>query len=86
MTTPHEPDRPTTYQPVDCSLHDRYEAWAVRRTLLTVAWSDGESTGESDQVRIADTRVANAAEYLILSDGTQIRLDHIVRVTPVSSS
>jgi len=85
MTTPRGPSGPTAYQPVDCSLHDHYEAWAVRRTLVTVTWSDGENAGESDRVRIADVRVADGAEYLVLSDDTQIRLDHIVSVTPVSS-
>ena len=85
MTTPQEPDGPAAYQPVACSLHDHYEAWSVRRTVLTVVWSDGHKTGESHLVCIVDVRVADGAEYLVLSDDTQIRLDHIVRVTPASS-
>ena len=83
MTSPIESDPAQPYRPVDCSLHDHYEAWAVRRTPLRVIWSEGHGIRETDHVRIADIRVADGAEYLLLSDGCLIRLDHILEVAPV---
>ena len=83
MTSSTGSDAPQPYRPIDCSLHDRYEAWAVRRTPLRVRWSDGEGLWEADRVRITDIRIADGAEYLVLSDGSRVRMDYLLAVAPV---
>jgi Rho-binding antiterminator len=76
-------ERPDTeYRPVDCSLHDHYEAWAVRRTLLTVEWISEDGSPRHTDARISDIRVRDGAEYLVLSSGDVIRLDRLERVAP----
>lgn len=60
------------YEPIDCSLHDRYEAAAVRRELVRVTWADGEHTG-----LITNIEVTDGAEYLVLDQSVRVRLDNI---------
>ena len=64
------------YQPIDCSLHDRFEAAVVTRRPVRLAWTDGDALIERTGL-ITDVRVQAGAEYLVLEDGTSVRLDHI---------
>jgi len=64
------------YQPIDCSLHDRFEAAVVTRRRVRLAWTEGDESVERTGL-IADVRVQAGAEYLVLDDGTAVRLDHI---------
>lgn len=64
------------YEPIDCSLHDRYEAAAVTKRRVKLTWMDGGESLERSGL-ITDVRVQAGAEYLVLEDGTSIRLDHI---------
>ena len=41
------------YTPIACSVHDRLESWAVRRTTVAVVWRDGGAE------RTAETTVAD---------------------------
>ena len=76
-------ERPDTeYRPIDCSLHDQYEAWAVRRTPVTVEWTSEEGDPMRAEARITDIRVRDGAEYLVLSSGDVVRLDRLQRVAP----
>ncbi len=73
------------YQPIDCSLHDRFEAAVVTRRTVRLAWTDGDALVERTGL-ITDVRVQAGAEYLVLEDGTSVRLDHIrafEEVTPL---
>lgn len=65
-----------TYQPIDCSLHDRFEAAAVRRVPVRLRWNDSAGSLERTTT-IRDVLVRDGAEYLVLDDGTTVRLDHI---------
>ena len=62
------------YQPIACSLHDRFEAAAVRGLTVALTWSeaDGPYLG-----RILDIRVRDGAEYLVLEGDVTVRLDRI---------
>jgi len=66
------------YTPIACSLHDQYEAAAVRRTMVEVSWRTGDGAEMSTESRIVDVRVRDGAEFLVLESGEVIRLDHIV--------
>ena len=66
----------TDYQPIDCSLHDRYEAAAVRRQTVEIAWSDGG--GERTHTgRITDIGAEDGAEFMTLDGRVRVRLDRI---------
>jgi Rho-binding antiterminator len=72
------------YQPVDCGLHDRYEAASVRREIVRVEWRDGAGRTGTAKGRITDILVRSGAEYLVVSDGSTVRLDHIAAFAPIS--
>ena len=63
-----------TYQPIDCSLHDRIEDWATRRTRVRIVL---RARGEIVNDEIADWYVADGVEYARLLSGRSIRLDEI---------
>lgn len=78
---------PEAYTPIDCSLYDRYEAWATRRTPLVIEHVDDAGTLHRTHARITDLRVEGPgkAEWMHLSEGGPVRLDHIRTVRPVGS-
>lgn len=74
----------TDYQPIACSLHDRMEAAAVRRTTVRLRWRS-ETGPEVSEGLIQDIVVRDGAEYLLLGEGLEIRLDHIEDLLTVES-
>lgn len=72
------------YKPVDCGFYDRLEAAAVLRKTVEIEFLKDDSSVTSEAV-IKDLRAVNGAEFLILTDGTEIRLDRIVSVDGISS-
>ena len=74
----------SVYRPVDCSLHDRYESWAVQRTVLTVRWTDDSGEARNAESRITDIQVKDGAEFLVLASGDVIRLDRLTSVAPTA--
>lgn len=66
-----------TYRPIDCSVHDRLEALAVRGVPATFAWQEEEGGERSATARILDIRVEGGAEWLLLESGERIRLDRL---------
>lgn len=70
------------YEPIDCSVHDRLEHFAVRRTVLSVSFSSPDGTEQDRNGRIADLYAREGAEYMRLDDGTEVRLDRLREVRP----
>lgn len=71
------------YSPIDCGLHDELQLRALRRRACDI-----ESLGDDGAIRrhhgtLVDVFARDGAEYLKLADGTEIRLDHLVRVDGV---
>jgi transcriptional antiterminator Rof (Rho-off) len=64
------------YQPIECSLHDRFEAAAVMKRPVTIRWNAGQGEVTHSGL-IRDVRVTNGAEYLILDGAPPVRLDWI---------
>ena len=66
----------TDYRPIACSLHDRMESAAVLGQLVQITWRNGFAE-EVVSGQIADILVRDGAEYLLLKDSVEIRLDRI---------
>jgi len=67
------------YLPLDCSLHDRLEAFATRRQLVHIRWQD--ESGEHDaEDFIVDIRARGGAEFLVTAGRQEIRLDRLLEV------
>lgn len=69
------------YLPIDCSFHDQLLEWATFRTPVTIQY-EAIATEEVLTVKgqIADVYTQNKEEFLLLNDGTQIRLDLLIKV------
>ncbi len=69
------------YQPIDCSVHDRLEALAVRDATAAFSWREEDGEERSANTRILDIRVEGGAEWLVLESGARIRLDRLLEFT-----
>lgn len=76
------------YRPIACGLHDELQLRAMRRIAVTLRYREddgGDAPGDEPTVReragrVVDVRTRAGAEYLVLDDGTEIRLDRLVEV------
>lgn len=71
------------YHPIDCGLHDELQLRALRRRTSELVWRDDDGTLRTTEGVCTDVFSRDGAEYLKLADGTEIRLDHLVRVDEV---
>lgn len=66
------------YIPVDCGFHDEIEAAIVLRDTGNVQYLDNQGdTIKLEDVRVVDWVNRNKEEFMVLSNGLEIRLDHI---------
>jgi len=70
----------TDYRPIACSFHDRLESFAVLRVTCHIVYTDADGTEHQVVDRISDVRVRDGAEYLVVPDGSEIRLDRLQSV------
>jgi len=68
------------YRPVDCGFHDRLLALATLRTSCEVVYRDEGGRGRRTAGVIADVYTKGDEEFLLLEDGTRVRLDRLVSV------
>ena len=71
------------YAPIACSLHDRLESWAVRRTPVEVVWRDGTTERVLEAV-IRDVFAKGGADWVALEGGPTVCADRLVRVGGVA--
>jgi transcriptional antiterminator Rof (Rho-off) len=71
------------YRPIACATHDRLEAIAVKGREGVFLWESPGGGTASAVSRIRDIKVQGGAEFLVLSDGTEIRLDRLRKVDGV---
>ena len=66
------------YRPVSCAFYDELTLLALRKKQVSIAYldSDGHVVHTADV--IADIFTKKKKEYVVLNDGTQIRLDDII--------
>lgn len=76
-------ERLPPYRPIACGSHDRLEAIAVKRREGVFLWESSTGGTASAVARIRDIKVQDGAEFLVLADGTEIRLDRLRKVDGV---
>ena len=67
------------YQTVSCHFYDELETLAVKKVLSKITYSENENEIDIEDL-IVDFRTRNKEEFLILKNGTQIRLDKIIKI------
>ena len=65
-----------TYTPISCSFYDRLEEAATLKKVVNLQYFEGDSQMQK-QVVIQTIKIKNKVEWLILDDGTDVRLDRI---------
>jgi len=67
------------YRPIDCEFHDVLEARATTGQPVEVIYrSQGEDRRTT--AKIEDVYVRDGAEYVLLGDKSEVRLDELVSV------
>lgn len=75
---------PLPYTPINCSLYDYLEAWAVKQALCEVVYFDNTKNQEATFSKtIADLYIKDKVEYVKWADGSSLRLDQLVEVNGV---
>ncbi len=69
-----------SYKPISCGLYDQLEAYAVKKTMLEIVYLD-ENEEKTIKEYIVNFKTLNKEEYLILSNGLEIRLDKVIKVS-----
>ncbi|MBP7748833.1 MAG: hypothetical protein KA070_01665 [Aliarcobacter sp.] len=70
------------YQTVSCHFYDELETLAVKKVLSKITYSENENEIDIEDL-IVDFRTRNKEEFLILKNGTQIRLDKIIKINEI---
>lgn len=73
------------YKTVSCQFYDELEALAVKKIKSKIFYMDNENEKSIEDI-IVDFRTKNKEEFLILNDGTQIRLDKIIKINEITPS
>lgn len=68
------------YRPIDCTFHDELELRALRRVRCELVYRNDAGAELSRSGRIVDLVTRDGEEYLRLDDGTEVRLDRLIRV------
>ena len=73
------------YQTVSCHFYDELETLAVKKVLSKITYLENENEINIEDL-IVDFRTRNKEEFLILKNGTQIRLDKIIKINEIPSA
>lgn len=73
------------YKTISCQFYDMLEELAVKKIKSKILYMDNENELFIEEL-IVDFKTKNKEEFLILSDGTQIRLDKILKINDLSPS
>ena len=71
------------YKTVSCQFYDELEALAVKKTYSRILYMDNENEMYLEDF-IIDFKTKNKEEFVIVSNGTQIRLDKIIKINEIS--
>ncbi len=65
------------YIPVSCALYDEFETAAVKKQECEIVYLE-EDKERSVKTRISNFKSFERQEFMILEDGTNVRLDRVV--------
>lgn len=68
------------YQPISCSFHDHLEAWATTQADCKIKFRDSRKKDCSVTGKIKDIYTRNGIEFMVIDNGTKIRLDQLIHV------
>lgn len=71
------------YVPINCEFHDLLEVHAMRRRPIVLRFLGADGQARQRQAGVADVYSGGGAEFLVLADGEQIRLDRLIEVDGV---
>lgn len=71
------------YTPISCSYYDHLEALATLGKKVPIRYWDDREKEITIDGRIVDFQIMQKVEYLILADGTSIRLDRLISVDQI---
>lgn len=72
-------EKQTIYKPIDCSFYDELELIAMRGTETEIVFLEGENPVRKRSI-IKTLESKGGAEYIVLIDKTEIRLDNILQI------
>ena len=68
------------YQPISCDFYDELELLAMRQQEADLLLHDGHGSEERIRSVIKNLYTRNKEEFMLLRDGSEIRLDRIISV------
>jgi Rho-binding antiterminator len=72
--------QPNQYLPISCDYHDLLESFAMSRTATQIRFRDAEGVVQRRSAAIIDVFARDGSEYLSMSTGETVRLDHLLAV------
>ena len=72
------------YHAISCHFYDELEVLAVKKIIAKITYFENENEMTIEDL-IVDFKTKNKEEFLILKNGTQIRLDKIVRINGINT-
>lgn len=69
-----------SYRPINCSFYDELESAATLKKKVLLGYEATDEQNLERRVIIANLQTTQGEEYLIASDGWQLRLDKIVHI------
>ncbi len=73
------------YKSISCDFYDRLEIFAMRGDIVNIVYRNARGGSERISGRIQTIRAEQGAEFLILEEGTRIRLDYLISVNDISA-
>ena len=69
----------STYIPINCSYYDELEAAATQAKIVKLVYRDKSGEKQLD-TRIVNLYTKNKEEFMVLENGLEIRLDHLLSI------
>ena len=74
------------YTPVSCSLYDGLETFIVGRKKIELVFLNAENSEVETECVITDLFSKDKAEFIRLDNGSEVRLDKILKIDGVQYS
>lgn len=75
----------TGYQRISCDYYDYLEMYAIQKKQLLLQYKNEQDQIAEKQIQIKTLETKNKEEFMISTDGLRLRLDKIIKLTPISN-